>query len=129
MILLVIDKVIMLHNQNQKDKRKEKDNLILSVMFIHKNEFNSIKLLWNQKQIFKKINKLKCKMHLVSNKRICLLSNSVMDMKTNKSYLTSKENNWWRSKTKKNKSKSMNRELLNNSKIWKIDQHIKLSLA
>jgi len=45
MILLVIDKVIMLHNQNQKDKRKEKDNLILSVMFIHKNEFNSIKLL------------------------------------------------------------------------------------
>ena len=45
LILLVIDKVIMLlHNQNQKDKRKEKDNLILSVMYIHKNEFNSIKL-------------------------------------------------------------------------------------
>jgi hypothetical protein len=88
------------------------------------NSRDMLQLLWNQKQI-----SLNIQQHnKILNKSNWVLSNSVMGMKT-KAYLISKENNWRRNETKKDKSKSMNRELLNNSKKYKIDQIMKLNSA
>lgn len=127
LILLVIDKVInKSNNLNKKDKENKTGNIISSVMSAEaiNNSRDMLQLLWNQKQI-----SLNIQQHnKILNKSNWVLSNSVMGMKT-KAYLISKENNWRRNETKKDKSKSMNRELLNNSKKYKIDQIMKLNSA